>query len=454
MGTRIPSLGLAMLRRSLLGAACCLLAVAAGCQPKPAAGKAAAEMPAVPVSYPVPRDVTDFVDFTGRTDSVYAVDVRARVTGYLIKRHFKDGEQVKKGKLLFEIDPGPYQAQLDQALSQVKLNEASLTLARSTYERDRAIARGQPGAVSTQQLNEDQAAVDEAMARLKAAESSTEVYKLNLGFTKIKSPIDGLISRAYMTEGNLVIQDQTLLTTIVSLDPMYVYFDLDEPTLNRLRKEVNNGRLKRLQDGSMPVLMGLQGEQGYPHDGTINFVNNQLNPTTGSITMRGVFPNPNPLLPPYRLAQTLGAEGLASLNVGAPAFLQPVVATGVSWLAPTPLPAGEQLLSPGMFVRIRLPIGKPYPALLVIDRAVGSDQGLKYVYVLDAHNKVQQRPVTTGALQADGLRVITKGLKKDDLVVVGGLPQIRPRLEVRPDRTTMPVLGPQTSNQSKEDDHK
>jgi multidrug efflux system membrane fusion protein len=392
-----------MFRQLLLAAACGFAAAAAvGCQPNAAARKAAAEIPAVPVSHPVQRQVTDHVDFTGRTDSEYSVDVRARVSGYLKHRYFKDGADVKKGAELFEIDPGPYQAQLDQALSQVELNKASLKLARTTYERDKAVARAQPGAISRQQLDEDQAAVEEAMARVKAAEASTTVYKLNLGFTKITAPIDGQISRTYLTEGNLVIQDQTLLTTIVSLDPMFVYFDLDEPTLIRIRNAVNEGKLKPLRDGSMPVSMGLQGEKGHPHKGTINFVNNQVNPTTGSITMRGVFANPKPS-------------------------------------------GGEQLLSPGMFVRIRLPIGEPHQALLVIDRAIGSDQGLKYVYVLDADNKVQSRRISTGALQPDGLRVITEGLKPDEWVVVGGLPQIRARMEVRPDRTTMPTLTAQTS---------
>jgi multidrug efflux system membrane fusion protein len=388
-----------MIHKLLFPAICCVAAAATvGCQPNASARKAATETPAVPVSYPVQRLVTDHVDFTGRTDSVYSVDVRARVSGYLKHRYFKDGADVKRGDELFEIDPGPYQAQLDQALSQIKLNEASLKLARTTYERDKTIARSQPGAISRQQLDEDQAAVEEATARVEAAKASTTVYKLNLGFTKITAPIDGQISRTYLTEGNLVIQDQTLLTTIVSLDPMYVYFDLDEPTLIRIRLAINEGKLKPLRDGSMPVSMGLQGETGHPHKGTINFVNNQVNPTTGSITMRGVFPNPKPS-------------------------------------------GGEQLLSPGMFVRIRLPIGEPYPALLVIDRAIGSDQGLKYVYVLDTENKVQQRRITTGALQPDGLRVITEGLKPDDWVVVGGLPQIRARMEVRPDRTTMPTLS-------------
>lgn len=392
-----------MRRTLLLGAVGWVVtAIAAGCQPNAAGRKAGNEMQVVPVSHPVQREVTDHADFTGRTDSVMSVDIRARVSGYLKKRHFKDGSDVKAKDLLFEIDPRPYQAQLDQANSQVALNQASLKLARTTYERDKSVNERQPGSFSRQQLDEDRATVEEASARVKAAEASTAVYALNLGFTEIRAPIDGQISRTYLTEGNLVIQDQTLLTTIVSLDPMFVYFDMDEPTLIRIRKAVNAGELKPLRDGSMTVHMGLQGEKDFPHDGKINFVNNQVNPTTGSITMRGVFPNPRPS-------------------------------------------GGEQLLSPGMFVRIRLPMSKPYPALLVIDRAIVSDQGIKSVYVLDAANKVQSRRVTTGALQPDGLRVITDGLKAEDWVVVGALPQIRAKMEVRPDRTEMPTL---TSGQS------
>jgi multidrug efflux system membrane fusion protein len=373
------------------------LAASSGCQRSPSQVAPAAP-PVLPVSAPVQREVTDYVDFTGRTDAVEAVDIRPRVTGYLTKMPFKEGAEVKTGDLLFEIDPRPYQAQLDQAEGQVKLNEASLKLMRVTYQRDRSVFTSVPGGVSQQQLDQDLAAVDEAAARLKAAQSSTEVYKLNLEFTKVTSPIDGMVSRYYYTRGNLVNQDQTLLTTIVSLDPMYVYFDMDEPTLLRVRRAINEGRIKLPQDGTMPVYMGLQGEDGFPHRGTINFANNQVNPATGSIAVRGVFPNPKPT-------------------------------------------SGERLLSPGMFVRVRLPIGQPHQALLVIDRAIGSDQGLKFVYVLDADNKVQYRRVTVGALQADGLRVIAQGLKADDRVLVGGLQQVRPNMQIQPEPKAMPTLG-------------
>jgi RND family efflux transporter MFP subunit len=368
-----------------------------GCQ-QAASQVAPSEPPSLPVAKPVQREVTNFVDFTGRTDAVQAVDVRPRVTGYLVQAPYKEGSEVKKGDLLFEIDPRPYQAQLDQAEGQVKLNEASLKLARTTYERDRAISAANSGAVSQQQLDQDVAAVEEASARLGAASASTQVYKLNLEFTKVTSPIDGMVSRYYLTVGNLVNQDQTLLTTAVSLDPMYVYFDMDEPTLLRLRNARNAGELKPSPNGQYTVLMGLQGEEGFPHKGTVNFVNNQVNPATGSITIRGVFLNPKP-------------------------------------------PDGVRLLSPGMFVRVRLPIGEPRQALLVIDRAIGSDQGLKFVYVIDADHKVQYRRVTTGALEEDGLRVISAGVKADDLVLVGGLPQVRPSMRIQPEQVPMPTLN-------------
>jgi len=184
---------------------------------------------------------------------------------------------------------------------------------------------------------------------------------------------------------------------------MYAYFDVDEPTLLRVRKAINEGKMKarRASGLRVPVFMGLQNEAGFPHEGTINFVNNQLNPTTGSLLVRGIFPNPKP-------------EG------------------------------GVRLLSPGMFVRIRLPIGEPHSAILVIDRAISSDQGIKFVYVVDKDNKVEYRRVTTTSLQDDGLRVVTEGLKPDEWVVVSGLQQVRPRMSVHPDQGPMPSLGRDT----------
>jgi multidrug efflux system membrane fusion protein len=271
-------------------------------------------------------------------------------------------------------------------------------LAKTTLARDQEISKT-PGAVSAQQLDQDKAAVAEAEARVKAFQASTEVYKLNLSFTKVKAPITGQISRAFLTSapGNLVNQDQTLLATIVSLDPIYVNFDMDEPTLLRVRRAVNEGRIKVPEDGIVHVSMGVQGEDGFPHEGTINFVNNQVNSTTGSISVRGIFPNPKP-------------------------------------------EKGARLLSPGMFVRVLMPLGEPHRSLLVIDRAIGSDQGLKFVYVVDAENRAQQRRITTGSLQDDGLRVIESGLKADEWVVVGALQQVRARMEIRPEKIAMPTM--------------
>jgi multidrug efflux system membrane fusion protein len=361
------------------------------------------QAPVVPVSQPVQRSVTDYVDFTGRTDAVNTVTIVPRVTGYVVKTPFKEGSLVKKDDLLFEVDPRPYKAQLDQAEGQVKLYEAQLKLAQATLGRDLDISKT-PGAVSPQQLDQDRAAVAQAEASVEAAQASLEVYSLNLSFCRVTSPIDGMVARYYLTPGNLVNQDQTQLTTVVSLDPMYAYFDMDEATAIQLRQAVADGKIKPYQDGKVSVSMAVQGEQGYPHEGTINFVNNQVNPATGSIAVRGVFSNPV-------------------------------------------LKEDVRLLSPGMFVRIHLPMGPPHPALLVIDRAIGSDQGQKYVYVIDAKNKATNRRVTTGALQPDGFRVITEGLQPGEWVAVGALQQVRPNMQVQTERMPMPTIGQPSSRQ-------
>jgi multidrug efflux system membrane fusion protein len=382
-----------------------LLTVAAvGCgkaQQRPAGNAPAA----VPVSHPVRRDVTDSVDYTGRTDAVNSVAIRPRVTGYLVRMPFTEGAQVKAGDLLFEVDPRPYQALVDQAEAQVKLQQTRLRYAQTTLERDRSIAQASPGAVSQQLLDQDLAAVQEAESSINAAKSTLRGYQLNLSFCQVTSPIDGQVSRYYYTLGNLVNQDQTLLTTVVSLDPLYVYFDMDERTVLNVRDAVNRGEMQAERPRwwsrgvKLPVDMGLENEDGFPHKGYINFVNNAVNPTTGTLASRGVFDNPLP-------------------------------------------PNGQRRMSPGMFVRVRLPISRPHPAVLVIDRVIGTDQGLKFVYVVGKDNKVAYRRVTTGALQDDGLRVVT-GVDPDELVVVGSLQQVRPAMTVNPDETPMPTINPE-----------
>lgn len=389
------------MRRGILalGISGTLLLLNSGCQEGPTAAVAPAPTLMVPASQPIEREVTDFVDFTGRVNAVQSVDIRPRVTGYLKRMPFKEGAEVKAGDLLFEVDPRPYLAQVDVSRAQVGLYQAQLKVARTMYNRDIGINTRVSNSVSQQRLEQDFASVEEADARLKSSEKALEIYELDLEFTKIVSPINGQISRYYLTPGNLVNQDQTLLTTIVSLDPIYAYFDMDEPTLLRIRRAINEGRIKRNADGiTLPILMGLQGEEGFPHTGTVNFFDNQVNPTTGSISVRGVFPNPEP------------PKG------------------------------GVRLLSPGMFVRIRLPIGDPHKALLVIDRAISSDQGMKFVYVLDSQSKVQYRRITTGAQQTDGLRVVEHGLERNDWVITSGLLQVRPRMKVEAERVPMPTL--------------
>lgn len=357
--------------------------------------------PAVPVSQPVSRQVTDYIDFTGRTEAKESVSVVPRVTGYLVSMPFKEGAEVKAGDLLFEIDPRPYQAQYDQAQGQVLLNEARVKEATADNLRAKELAKT-PGAISKQDLDRYEAAQEEAVAAVQAAKASLEVYKQNLDFCQVKSKIDGQISRYFLTLGNLVNQDQTQLTVVVSVDPMYVYFDVDQNTLLSVRNAINEGRIQRYQKGQIPVYISLNDENTFPYQGFVDFVNNRLNSGTGSITVRGVIANPIPK-------------------------------------------NGVRVFTPGMFVRVRLPIGKPHPALLVIDRAIGSEQGLKFVFVVDKENKVEQRRIETGPLQEDGLRVITLGLKPEDWVVVGGVQQVRPRMVIVRDQTPMPTLGPAPS---------
>jgi multidrug efflux system membrane fusion protein len=360
----------------------------------------------VAVSQPVVREVTDYVDFTGRTQAVNLVNVIARVSGYLVKEPFKEGSDVKAGDLLFEIDPRPYQAQFDVALAKVNQSKTQLRLAQVVLARDEQVSRATPGSVGSQQIDQDRAAVDEAQSQINVAQAALEPCKLNLDFCKVTSPIDGLASRYYLTPGNLVTRDQTVLTTIVSLDPIYTYVDIDEPTVLRIRRAVSEGRMNPIAAGHIPVLMGLQNEDGFPRKGVVDFINNQVNPATGSVPVRGVFANPL-------------------------------------------LPGGQRMMMPGMFVRIRLPIGQPHKALLVTERAIGSDQGLKFVYVVNDRGEIEHKRIETGPLESDGLRVVTNGLNANDRVVVSRLKQVRPGVKVQTEVVPMPLLDGRGAESSK-----
>jgi multidrug efflux system membrane fusion protein len=237
--------------------------------------------------------VADSVEYTGRTDAVQSVGIRARVTGYLMKVPFKEDAEVKKDDLLFDIDPRPYQTLVDQAKAQIGVSEALVKYARAN--RERAQIADDKGADSKQSLDQAVAYEEEVRAEVRAYKANLEATELNLSFTRVSSPIDGQISRYYYTPGNLINQDQTLLTTVVSTDPMYVYFDVDERTLLRLRNALRSGKLKTTGDGiELPVSMALDGEDGFPTRGP------STSPTTWSIRpprlwpSAGCFPTPSP----------------------------------------------------------------------------------------------------------------------------------------------------------------
>ena len=321
--------------------------------------------PIVRVTEPTARKVIDYTFFTGRIEAPEAVNVQARVTGYLDTVDFEPGAEVKAGQRLFLIDPRPYQAALDVALSQVKLAEARLKLAKADYARAIAIAKT-PGAISQQDVDKYAASRDEAAAAVAAAKAGAEAARLNVEFTRITSRIDGIVGRNLLTVGNLVKQDTTLLTTVVSQDPMYAYFDIDEQTLLGIQRAIEQGQIDRKEEQEgFPVEMGLADEGNrYPHAGRIDFVNNQIDPSTGTIQFRGTFPNP-PLNYKHR-----------------------------------------RQLTPGMFVRIRLPMGSPHDAILVPQKAIGTDQGKKYLKVVNEKDVVEYRTIELGAQQPDGLQVV------------------------------------------------
>lgn len=322
--------------RVVLALLICLSIAFAGCARPPSEAPPTAI--SVTVSHPIERDVTDYADFTGRTAVVDSVELRARVWGYLDKVNFKEGAIVQKGDVLFEIDSLTYQAALDQAEG----NLASMQARVERLDSDLARARRLVGTAAISKEDFDKVVGDrgEALASREALKASVARAKLDLNYTKVTAPVSGRVSRYVVTVGNLVqAGDQgggTLLTTIVSVDPMYAYFDVDEHTALRVRQLVREGKADSPRDGGYPVSLGLASEEGHPHQGTINFVDNQVNPKTGTIRLRGVFPNK------------------------------------------------DQVLLPGLFARVRVPIGRPHNALLVNERALDTDQGQKILYVADA----------------------------------------------------------------------
>jgi membrane fusion protein, multidrug efflux system len=367
------------------------------------------------------REVTDYAYYDGRTKAQYSVDIKAQVTGYLKSVDFVAGAEVKKDQRLFKIDPVLYQAAYDQVMGEVELAKAKLDLADADLKRAKQLSLT-PGAISQQDVDTRIAAQRAAVAGVVAATANSESAKENLKFTDVLSPFDGVVDRTRVDQGNLVNKDTTSLTTVVSQSPIYVYFDVDEPTLLRAERLMREGKIPIPDKNSLaPVEMGLsdQGSE-YPQKGKIDFVSNQLSAGTGTIEVRGVFENPK----------------LVTHATGSPADQ-------------------HHLLRPNLFVRVRLPLGARYNALVVPQAAIGTDQGLKYVLVVDEKGTVEYRPVTLGAEQSDGWQVVapvkmvrsTHGLRPldsgettseptveslvaNDRVIVGGLQQVRPGMAV------------------------
>lgn len=389
---------------------CALLLLAlAGCQKVTAQPTAGPPAPAVRVTPLKLADVVDFEYFTGRTDATESVEVKSRVTGYLMQIGFKPGDEVKAGQVLFKVDPRRYQAELDKENSHVLLNQAKLRLAEADLLRAKDIMKT-PGALSKQDADRYISAHAEAEAALKSALAMQETAKLNLSFTDVTAPITGQVGRNLLTVGNLVVQDETMLTTIVSEDPIFAYFDIDERTMLRLQKMIREGKFKNAHE--IEIRFGLANEQDqYPHVGKLDFVNNRINALTGTLQMRAVLENP------------------ASKN------------------------AGGRLLTPGMFLRVRLSVGDSQKGLVIPQAAIGTDQARKFIQVVNAKNTVEYRPIKAGPIQPDGwqqvepipvvrdeqgVRPATENergedsIKEGELVIVSGMQRVRPGVEVQP----------------------
>jgi multidrug efflux system membrane fusion protein len=340
----------------------------------------------VTVSKPVQKEVENWNEFTGRTAAVNLVNITPRVSGYVVKIPFKEGDIVKKGDLLFQIDPRPYQDAYDQAVGQLKQAQANQQLQDATFERQEHLR--QTGVIAKEDYDTAVFNKSQAAAQVISAQAAVNSAQLNLEFTHVISPIDGRVSRQLVNIGNLVQADSTQLTTVVSIDPIYAYFSMDELAALTYRRLVQEGKLASTQDGKLPVYLQLQDEAAFPHAGTIDFEDNTFDSSTGTRLARATFPN---------------ADGF---------------------------------LIPGSFVRVRLPSSPKYNALLVADRAIGSDQDQSFVYVVDSKNIAQLRHITTGQL-ADGLRVVKSGLQPEDVIIINGILKVRPNSPVKPEQGSM-----------------
>jgi membrane fusion protein, multidrug efflux system len=324
---------------------------------------------AVTVAEVIHRPLRDWSEFTGRLEAVQSVEIRPRVSGYIDRIGFEEGVRVKKGQILFRIDPRPFRAEAERQVAARTRARSELDLAKANHARAQRLIG--ENAISREEFERLSSADAVAASDLAAANAALDAAKLNLEFTEVRAPIDGRVSRALITQGNLVSSD-SLLTTIVSDDPVYASFDADEQTFLRYSRNAANRTA-----GEDPVYMGLTDEKDFPHRGRLNFVDNQVDRKTGTIRTRAVFANP------------------------------------------------DGIYTPGLFVRIRLVGRDTRDAVLIDDRAVGTDLGKKFVLVLKDDSTVDYRGVTLGA-DVDGLRVVDSGLGVGEVIVVNGLQRVRP----------------------------
>jgi RND family efflux transporter MFP subunit len=351
-----------------------------GCSPREIA-PVEPPLPDVTVQLPEKRPVTEFYECIGRTEAPDYVEVRARVTGYLTKIHFTDGKEVAAGEPLFEIDNRPYLYSLNNAQARLQQAESQLKLANITLERNKTLAA--TNSIAQQDLDEIAQQQANAAAEVNAAKAALAQAELDYEFCSIKAPIAGRLSQASVTVGNLISSTQinaSPLTTIASVDPIHISFDVDEAAVLRFRElrrsQGESVQFTHVRELNQKVLVALSNETDFSHEGILDFVDNQVRPNTGTLLVRAVMPNP------------------------------------------------DRFFAPGFFVRVRIPFGKPSDSLLVPERAIQSDQSIKYLLVVDSNNVVQRRDVSLGILDGS-MRVIRSGLEETDRVIVNGTQRAR-----------------------------